>query len=114
MWKRDTSALIKEFLQLGFKAVILCVNTDVLDGSFVGRELDEQFLNDIPATVDPCGENGEFHTFCYDGPIFSYPIRFRQGEKVLRKYLKPKRDNSDTQEEYGGHWFLDIIPENTV
>lgn len=112
LWKRNTSALIREFIDLGFKAVVLCVNSECLDESFVGRELNEDFINDLPSNVDPCGENGEFHTFCYDGPIFSSPIQFKKGEKVLKRYLKPKQDGVEAKEEYGGHWFLDLLPVN--
>lgn len=109
LWKKDTKALMKSFVELGFKAVVLCVNSEVLDESFVGRELDESFVNDLPEGVDPCGENGEFHTFCYDGPIFKKPVLFKQGEKVLKRYPKPKQSEEDPKE-YGGHWFLDLLP----
>lgn len=109
LWKKDTKALMKSFVELGFKAVVLCVNSEVLDESFVGRELDESFVNDLPEGVDPCGENGEFHTFCYDGPIFKKPVLFKRGEKVLKRYPKPKQSEEEL-EEYGGHWFLDLLP----
>lgn len=110
LWKRDTKALMKEFIELGFKAVVLCVNSEFLDESFVGRELNEDFINDLPDNVDPCGENGEYHTFCYDGPIFSEPIPFKRGEKILKRYKKPNASNESAEEEFGGHWFLDLIP----
>lgn len=109
LWKEDTSTLIQYFIKQGFKAIVLCVNSEFLDESFVGRELDESFVNDLPAHVDPCGENGEFHTFCYDGPIFSKPIQFVKGEKVLKQYTKPKQ-NDNQKEEFGGHWFIDLLP----
>jgi uncharacterized protein (TIGR00290 family) len=89
LWQRDTGELMHEFIALRFKAVVVCVNTDVLDASFAGRLLDESFLADLPPAVDPCGENGEFHTFCFAGPIFSREIRFRLGKKVLREYRSP-------------------------
>ena len=111
LWKRDTKALMKEFIELGFKAVVLCANSELLDESFVGRELDQSFVDDLPDNVDPCGENGEFHTFCYDGPIFSEPVKFKRGEKILKRYKKPKSDDSEDAEEYGGHWFIDLVPE---
>jgi uncharacterized protein (TIGR00290 family) len=84
IWKLDTAKLAQEFIDMGFKAVIICVDSNVLDGEFAGREFNEQFLNDLPAGIDPCGENGEFHTFTYDGPIFNNPIDHRLGEIVLR------------------------------
>ena len=84
IWKRDTTELAGRFITAGFKAIITCVDTEVLDASFAGRAFDEQLLDDLPAGVDPCGENGEFHSFTYDGPIFSSPIACRKGEIVLR------------------------------
>ena len=66
-------------------AAASCVDTKVLDKAFVGRALDESFLSDLPAGVEPCGENGEFHSFVYDGPIFERRIEFTIGEKVLRE-----------------------------
>jgi uncharacterized protein (TIGR00290 family) len=85
IWKRDTARLAREFIQNGFKAVITCVDSQVLDPNFAGREIDETLLADLPAGVDPCGENGEFHSFVYDGPIFSKPIPVRKGEVVCRE-----------------------------
>ncbi|WP_152287886.1 Dph6-related ATP pyrophosphatase [Flavicella marina] len=94
LWKRDTKGLLKEFLALGFKAITVCVNAKILNESFVGRVIDEQFISDLPEGVDVCGENGEFHTFVYDGPIFSEPVSFEIGEKILRTY-KANTDTSD-------------------
>jgi uncharacterized protein (TIGR00290 family) len=84
IWKRDTRDLVREFVRLGFRAITVCVDPRVLDASFAGRELDASFFADLPPGVDPCGENGEFHTFVFDGPVFKTPIAFRVGEKVLR------------------------------
>ena len=83
IWKRDTRELAHTFLNLGFKAVVTCVDTQVLDASFAGRTIDEAFLETLPEGVDPCGENGEFHSFVYDGPIFAHPISFSRGELIL-------------------------------
>jgi len=84
IWKRDTTELAHSFIDLDFKAVITCVDSNVLDGKFAGRYFDNEFLSELPGNVDPCGENGEFHSFVYDGPIFSGRIRFRRGKVVLR------------------------------
>ena len=84
IWKRDTRELIREFHAAPFRAVAVCIDSKVLDASFAGRELDESFFTDLPAGVDPCGENGEFHTFVFDGPILSRPIDFTLGEVVQR------------------------------
>jgi len=104
LWKRDTKEIMVEFLKLGFKAIVVCINNQVLDESFVGRELDASFLNDLPENVDPCGENGEFHTFCYDGPIFKKPIHFEVGEKSYREYPAPDEGESNY-----GFWFCDLL-----
>jgi uncharacterized protein (TIGR00290 family) len=84
LWKRDTPGLVREFLATGFRTVTACVDGRVLDRSFAGREIDEEFLADLPAGVDPCGENGEFHTFVFDGPLFREPVQFARGEIVER------------------------------
>ncbi len=84
IWKRDTRELIRSFHADRFRAVAVCVDSKVLDPSFAGRELDESFFRDLPPHADPCGENGEFHTFVFDGPIFQSPISVRTGEKVNR------------------------------
>jgi uncharacterized protein (TIGR00290 family) len=84
LWGRDTALQAREFVSAGFRAVVVCVDTNVLDGRFAGRDYDMQFISDLPPGIDPCGENGEFHTFVYDGPIFGRKVEFRRGEIVLR------------------------------
>ena len=84
IWKRDSRELAERFIKNGFKAVITCVDTDKIDAKFAGRAFDEEFLKELPPTADPCGENGEFHSFAFDGPIFKTPIDFKIGETVLR------------------------------
>jgi len=84
IWKRDTRELIRLFHAQRFRAIAVCVDPKVLDRRFAGRELDESFFPDLPPGVDPCGENGEFHTFVFDGPIFRSPIPVRTGEIVDR------------------------------
>jgi len=84
IWGRNTTELAHRFIDLGFKAVITCVDSNVLDKTFVGRVFDEQFLSELPSTIDPCGENGEFHSFVYDGPIFQKRILHTIGEVILR------------------------------
>ena len=84
LWKRDTAELAQLFLDLGFKAIITCVDLKVLDKEFAGAIIDKQFLARLPPNVDPCGENGEFHSFVFDGPIFKEKVPYRIGEMVLR------------------------------
>ena len=84
LWGRDTKEIANIFINLGFKSIITCVDTKVLNGDFSGRLYDKNFLADLPENIDPCGENGEFHSFAFDGPIFKERINFSIGEKVLR------------------------------
>ena len=85
LWKRNTKNLARTFISLGFKAIITSIDSNVLGKDFAGREYDEQFLSDLPVDVDPCGENGEFHSFVYDGPRFHESVSFTKAETVLRE-----------------------------
>ncbi len=84
LWLENTKALAREMMRVGFRAIVTCVDPRKLDASFAGREFDESFLRELPSGVDPCGENGEFHTFVFDGPMFKNPIRVKVGERVQR------------------------------
>jgi uncharacterized protein (TIGR00290 family) len=84
IWKRDTRELAQEFCAMGFRAMAVCIDSKKLSREFAGRELDESFFRDLPVGVDPCGENGEFHTFVYDGPIFADAIPIEREEVVER------------------------------
>ena len=84
LWGRDTTKLARDFVDLGFRAVVTSVDTQALDASFAGRAIDADFLRDLPAGVDPCGENGEFHSFVFDGPVFARPVPCRAGKRVTR------------------------------
>ncbi|MFT5823980.1 MAG: hypothetical protein ACI8ZM_005246 [Crocinitomix sp.] len=110
IWKVDTKKVIQEFIALGFKAIVICIKSDLLDESFIGREIDADFVRDLPDNVDPCGENGEFHTFCYDGPIFNHSVKFTLGEKVFRAYQNPQKDEQHNNESTIGFWFCDLLP----
>ena len=98
LWHRPTDKLAREFIAQGFKAVLCCVDVEALDGGFAGREYDEQLLRQLPPGTDPCGENGEFHTFVYAGPVLRTPVTFRRGERVRRD---------------GRFHFCDLIPTET-
>ncbi len=115
LWKKDTKEVLQEFLYLGFKAITVCVNAKLLGEEFVGRVIDEQFIKDLPENVDVCGENGEFHTFVFDGPIFKNPIDFSTGEKVLRSYTLHDNDDDNcyaAKKEEANHdtsfWYCDL------
>ncbi|MCZ6775222.1 MAG: diphthine--ammonia ligase [Ignavibacteria bacterium] len=122
LWKIPTNQLIREFIDLEFQAVVVCVNDKFLDGSFVGRVIDDSFLKNLPDNVDPCGEYGEFHSFVYDGPIFKEPIDFKRGEKVYRKY-SPRQQDGNSQYDCNssnfspfdsGFWYGDLLPVSEV
>jgi uncharacterized protein (TIGR00290 family) len=104
LWQQNTPALAKEFIALGFRSVVVCVNDKYLDKTFCGRVIDESFLADLPANVDPCGENGEFHSFVFDGPRFKERISFSPGETVYREYRSPDGNSTST-----GFYFIDLI-----
>jgi len=107
LWKINTTQLVREFIELGFKSIIVCVNEQYLDKSFCGRIIDHDFINDLPANVDPCGENGEFHSFVFNGPIFKTPISFTKGDIVYKTYTAPK--NTSSTNDYG-FYFCDLLP----
>lgn len=86
IWGRNPEDLLLEFMRLGFRAVITSIDRNVLDDSFLGRMLDEDFLRDYPKHADLCGENGEYHSFVFDGPIFSRPVRYEIAGKLFREY----------------------------
>ena len=81
LWNRCTKELAYSFINSRYKAHVTAVDTEALDPSFVGRAFDRSLLSDLPITVDPCGENGEFHTFVHDGPIFKRPVPVRAGAR---------------------------------
>ena len=84
IWRRDTKEIVRTFIALGFKAYLTCVHGEKLGEEFAGRPIDADLIRDLPDGVDPCGENGEFHSYVYDGPIFQHPVGVSVGEIVLR------------------------------
>jgi uncharacterized protein (TIGR00290 family) len=94
IWGRETRQLVESFIAAGFRAALCCIEGDKLDASFVGRTIDASLLADLPAAVDPAGENGEYHSFVSDGPIFQRPVAFALGQTVCR-------DN---------RWYIDLVP----
>ena len=96
LWGENTAVLAKEMIRIGVRSVVTCVDPKKLDPGYVGRRFDQSFLNDLPPEVDPCGENGEFHTFVYDGPIFTQPIPIAVGRSEL----------------HDGFQFADVVPSH--
>jgi len=95
LWKKDTTQVANAFIDLGFKAIITVVDSRVLGNVYTCREYDKQFLADLPVTVDPCGENGEFHSYVYDGPIFKKHVAFKRGQVLFRE---------------NRFWYCDLLP----
>jgi uncharacterized protein (TIGR00290 family) len=111
LWKIPTSKLIREFIDSGFKAITTSVNDKYLDRSFVGRIIDDAFLKDLPVNVDPCGENGEYHSFVFDASFFSRPVEFEKGEIVYKKYSAPAQENQSINADDpfdNGFWYCDL------
>jgi uncharacterized protein (TIGR00290 family) len=107
LWKRDTKNLVDEFLNEGFQTITCCVNDKYLTKNHVGVVITKQWLNELPKEVDPCGENGEFHTFCFDGPIFKKPIKFSTAEKIY-KALDEKFIIKTDEPKTSGFWFSEL------
>jgi uncharacterized protein (TIGR00290 family) len=95
VWETPTAKLARDMIAAGVKAKITCVDPAQVDRTFAGRDFDQALLDSLPPGVDPCGENGEFHTFVYDAPVFSRPIEVRMGEIVERD----------------GFVFADVLPD---
>ncbi len=111
IWKKNTKELIESFLQEGFKTIICCVNDGYLLEDDAGKIIDLDFVKNLPKHVDACGENGEFHSFCFDGPIFKTPIKIKIGDKTY-KPLEIKLSDHPTlikETETKGFWFIDLI-----
>jgi len=110
LWKRNTAELISDFLREGFKTITCCTNDAWLGQDQVGHLIDLHFIETLPAAVDPCGENGEYHTFCFDGPLFSHPVNFTVGEKVYRPFSTDIIETAAGQPITRGFWFCDLLP----
>lgn len=110
LWKRPSSSLLDEFWDLGFKTIVVAINGNNLDESFCGRILDRDFVKDLPKTVDPCGENGEFHTFVFEAPYFKNSIKFDIGETVDKTYNFKNSDGDDLSSTY---FFTDLIAKTS-
>ncbi|MEW6189247.1 MAG: diphthine--ammonia ligase, partial [Actinomycetota bacterium] len=97
LWKARREELLEEFIQVGFKAIVVATNADFLGKEWLGREINKGFIEELKAlrNVDLCGEKGEYHTLVYAGPIFKKPLEFTVGEKVLKDK----------------HWFLELVPK---
>ncbi len=110
LWNRTSEEVIDDFLQTGLKSVVVTTMADGLGAAAIGRTLDRAFIDSLPRNIDPNGENGEYHTFCYDGPIFRHPISYRLGTPVRRSY--DIRHDDGTLHRYS-YWFADLQSSET-
>lgn len=106
LWKDTSLDLLNEFWTAGFATIVVSVNAQKLDASFCGRVLDAAFVADLPPDVDPCGENGEFHTFVYQAPYFAEPIHFTIGETVTKEY---RFETADGEKQTSAYYFTDLL-----
>lgn len=102
LWKRNSLEVVTEFIDLGYKTIVVCAKDGLQD--FCGRIIDHSFLADLPAGVDPCGENGEFHTFVFDGPLFDQPVGFKLGERIFKSFPNPNQSEMPS-----GYWYVDLF-----
>lgn len=111
IWKKDTTWLVNDFITKGFKTVTCCVNNVYLDENWCGKIIDKRFVTELPPTVDPCGENGEFHSFCYEAPIFKTKINIIIGEKTFKELLFKTKDYTTLINSVStkGFWFCNLL-----
>ncbi|QKG80042.1 Dph6-related ATP pyrophosphatase [Tenuifilum thalassicum] len=102
LWGTKSTDIAKEFLANQFKSIVTCVDGELLDSSFVGKHYSSMFITNLPDNVDVCGENGEFHSFVFDGPIFTKPVKFDLGEKIKVEYPNSKGDGVKP------FWFIEL------
>ncbi|MEP6847103.1 MAG: cysteine-rich CWC family protein [Panacibacter sp.] len=109
IWQIPSHLLMNDFIGRGFRAITCCIDAVKLSKDFIGRELDHSFINDLPEEVDPCGENGEYHSFCYDAPCFLNPVEIHAG----RIYFKPLElktlDKAGSKNLVQGYWFCELL-----
>ena len=111
LWKAETKEIIKEFIRRHFQAIVCCTNDRYLGKDWLGRKIDASFLTDLPDGVDPCGENGEYHTLCYEGPIFKNKINVTVGDTVFQPLVLSNLDHSqDNFPATRGFWYCDLLP----
>jgi len=111
LWKMDTKKLILSFIEKKFKTAICCVNDGYLDESWLGKMIDDRFMKELPENVDPCGENGEYHSFCFEGPIFKKPLAIALGDKTYKELIIKTKNHPTSIKDVGtkGFWYVDIL-----
>lgn len=111
LWKMNTKHLLNDFLNKGFKTIVCSANAALFDIEQMGTTIDDSFSSSLKAGVDCCGENGEFHTLVYDGPIFNKPLRFEIGEVIKKSYVyQIKNEGGAVEKMETSFWFQDLVP----
>ena len=109
LWKMESHSLAEEFVRSGFKAIICSADANYFNEQTAGKHYDTNFINSLPSEVDPCGENGEFHTFVFDGPIFKIPIAIRHGQRIAKEYhFKINRPDGSQESKTSKFWFQEL------
>lgn len=111
LWKMDTGELIQEFFENDFRTITCCVNDAYMGKHRVGEEITQEFIKTLQNNIDPCGENGEYHSFCFAGPIFKIPIKFKVGEKIYKPLEIKTSDSLLDKVAANGFWFCDLLPD---
>ena len=111
LWQMDSANVVADFVAKGFRSVICSVNETYLHNSWVGKIIDESFLESVPAHVDPCGENGEYHSFCFDGPIFKHAVDFTRGKIFSKSFELNKTVEDANSSSKLQMWYLEILPK---
>jgi len=112
LWSQNTNELLREFLALKFTTIICCTNDAYLGEEWAGRIIDEKFISSLPVNVDACGENGEYHTFCFEGPIFKTPINIAVGKKIYKPLIvKTTVDSNLPTTQTKGFWFCELLKD---
>lgn len=106
LWEMDTKEIIQDFFNQGFKTITCCIHTGSLQKKFCGKIIDEDFIAALPPAVDACGENGEYHSFCFDGPLFKTAVPFKKG--VLKYSALAMKENDENAT--AGFWYCDLLP----
>lgn len=110
LWNAPTNSILEEFIEAGLKTLICCLNAEILPKDFLGKTIDKALGKRIAPLADPCGENGEFHTFIYGGPLFKKPLNFEIGEAVLKSYSFKKEEEGKEIEAKVDYWFQELLP----
>lgn len=111
LWKQNTTALLSDFINAGFKTLVCCANTDYFSEEEIGKTIDHMFIEHLSHEVDPCGERGEFHTFVYDGPLFKTTLAVRRARVIQQHYeFEVLEEDGTKRKTKSTFWFQELLP----